>query len=135
MSYISIICNCFLAVAVATLSYKKIAKLRRKSINKVLFSTSISGHCNDNDFSIECPERFCFKNNLGQIIRLIEKSQHSVCLALYTLNLSDVKEALKNANRRGVQIRIVTTRESMTNLSRDFMRLSTSGTKVFTINI
>ncbi|KAG4074246.1 hypothetical protein HA402_008655 [Bradysia odoriphaga] len=57
----------------------------------------------------------------------IPHSQKSICLALYTLSLDDVKNALTRAKCRGVQIRIITTEESMKNLSRDFTRLSTSG--------
>lgn len=133
MSYMLNIFNCIASIAavvITTMTYNKIVKLnRRKSIKEVLFSCSASGCCNDTDFSTvnKCSNRYCFKNNLGQIIRLIDQSQHSICLALYTLNLSEVQRALKSANRRGVQIRIITTEGSMSNLSKDFSRLSTSG--------
>lgn len=131
MSYLLHISNCIVAVVITALTYNKIVKLKkRKSIKEVLFSCSASGCCNDLDFSTVCPNRYCFKNNLGQIVRLINQSQHSVCLALYSLNLRDVQVALKDANRRGVQIRIITTELSMSNLSKDFLRLSCSGMEI-----
>lgn len=121
--------NCIATVVVTTLAYKQLST-KSKTIQKVLFSSSSSGCCNNTDFNIEnsCLNRYCFKRNLWEIIKRINKSQHSICLALYTLNLREVRDALKKAHRRGVQIRIITTENSMKELGKDFTQLKMSGT-------
>ncbi|XP_037027381.1 mitochondrial cardiolipin hydrolase-like [Bradysia coprophila] len=123
--------NTLIAVTLTPLVCIKLYRLIRKPkpLKQVLFANNISGCCSDTNFSTvnTCPNQYCFKNNLWQIVRLIDQSQNSICLALYTLSLDDVKNALTRAKCRGVQIRIITTEESMKNLSRDFTRLSTSG--------
>ncbi len=114
-------------ILIVVRTFKVIHKVRKpKSVERVLFANSGSGCCNDTaSKENKCPNRYCAKNNLGLIVKLIDESQHSICLALYTLTLRKVREALSSAKKRGVHVRVLTTDESMRNLSQDFMQLST----------
>lgn len=42
------------------------------------------------------------------IIKLIDDSQHSIDVAVYSINNRNIVQALKNANKRGVIVRILT---------------------------
>lgn len=127
--------NGLIAAALTPIVCIKLFRLiyKPKPIKQVLFSNNISGCCADTNFetTITCPNKYCLKTNLWQIVRLINQSRTSVCLALYSFSLDDVADALRKAKRRGVTIRIITTEESMTNLTKDFTRLSISGMKFF----
>lgn len=127
MSY-SLIFHCLLAVAITKLTYDKIIELRnRRHVKKVWFSDSASGCCGE----ANCPNPKCFAKNLKEITTLIDESQHSICMALYTFNLDSVRESLISAKRRGVQVRIITTTKTMTDLSKDLTRLSNSGIEIY----
>lgn len=123
MSY-SVIFNCIAAVgnliflaSLTTLTYNKIMELKKPTINNVLFANNSSGCCNIHSRN-GCTNEYCFKKNICDIIQLINQSKTSICLALYTLNLSEVENAMKEAYRRGVKIRLVTTHSSVRGLTR-----------------
>lgn len=131
MSYF-LICNCIAAVFINVLICKKIiriAKAKIKSVEKILFANVSSGCCASESMVDSCRNRHCFQKNLNEIVELIARSKHSVCLALYTFNLKCVYEALKSACDRGVKIKIIISEESMKSKSRDLTQLLTlSGT-------
>lgn len=87
--------------------YKRI----KKPINEVLFSNDSSTcHSDINNASdTSCSNRYCLNKNLRRIIKLIDNSQHYICLAMYRFHLNRIEKALIAAHRRGVIIQIITT--------------------------
>lgn len=120
-----LILNCIVTVTILTFLYKKINELTKpKSIQNVLLSNSASACCGNLVKTKCCQKQYCFKKNLRKIIQAIDRSKYSICLALYTLSLSEILDEIVKAHDRGVEVRILTSEESMI---RHFLHLPISG--------
>ncbi|KAJ6638764.1 hypothetical protein Bhyg_11502 [Pseudolycoriella hygida] len=128
MSFLLKILNCAIAAVITTLTVKKLMKfVKPKRIEQVLFANNASGCCSDFSNDNSCGSRYCLNKNVRLIVNLINQCQYSVCLALYSLDLHEVTEAILNAQRRKIDVKIIASAAVMHNLSRKFTRLSLSG--------
>lgn len=66
----------------------------------------------------------------NSIIQRIDKAEKSIDAAIYAINNKDIVEALKNAHKRGVKIRILTDKLQASNKNSEVIELYEFGIKI-----
>ncbi|XP_054729987.1 mitochondrial cardiolipin hydrolase [Anastrepha obliqua] len=77
-----------------------------------------------------CQNRFCASNNVGRLISLIDKSKHTIDLAMYTFTSYDLSQAFMRAIRRGVSVRIISDKEMVYSSGSQIITLTKAGVAV-----
>lgn len=112
-----------LGVSTAAVACKILYRFGRKicssngKVLDVLFFNEFSGSCggahNDDNVQddLQCTNKSCSKRNIKKIVQLIHQAKYSIDLAMYTFTLSELRLALEEALRRGVQLRVISDHE------------------------
>lgn len=99
----------------------------RKYITALLFSILFTGNVWAGELRIYfSPSPRCEQN----LVELINNSKQRIDAAVYAINNDEIVEALKNAHRRGVKIRILTDRLQASNKSSKVRELYNYGINI-----
>lgn len=78
----------------------------------------------------KCAHKYCRAKTVREIVRNIESARHLVCLCMYQISIDMFSEALIQAKKRGVKVRIITDKVMIESSSSKILKLERAG-KVF----
>ncbi|XP_031625226.1 mitochondrial cardiolipin hydrolase-like [Contarinia nasturtii] len=109
-------------------------KNRSPRLNEVFFvmsnALSCCPHTAKEDAIKKCPNPHCKAKLSRKIIEHIDSAKHLICIAMYMFTMIHISDAVMNAKRRGVNIRIISDSSMIASSNSQINRFQKSGINV-----